>query len=145
MLSTASSAFDILNALIVIIGVPSLVASFIYTGRQFQKLDTLNATMEAVKHNTNLCTFALIKMNKIDEDKVQTFSPASLTRRGNEYITDLGLKAFLDDEGHAHDLFSIIDADYPKTKYDVEVAAVKTVFEALIGKADMPQSVKIYL
>jgi len=49
-------ALNTINAIVVIVGVPSLVAAFIYVGRQFEKLDTLNTAMDAVKHNVNLCT-----------------------------------------------------------------------------------------
>jgi hypothetical protein len=61
-------ALNTINAIVVIVGVPWLVAAFVYVGRQFQKLDALTVTMEEVKHNVNLSTFALIKM------KVQAFS-----------------------------------------------------------------------
>ena len=78
-------ALNTINAIIVIVGVPWLAAAaFGYVGRQFQKLDALTATIEAVKHNVNLSTFALIKMNELEGDKVQAFSPSRLTREGDE-------------------------------------------------------------
>jgi hypothetical protein len=145
MLSFTNSALIVLNAVVVTIGVPALVAAFIYIGRQFQKLDTLNATMDGVKHNINLCTFALIKMNKIDTDKVVAFSPASLTREGCEYIARIGIKGLIDDDEHSRALFSSIEGDKPRTRYDVELSAVTAIFAALIESTYVMQAVKVYL
>lgn len=138
-------ALDIINAFVVIVGVPSLVAALIYVGRQFQKLDTLNATMEAVKHNINLCMFALIKMNKLEGDKVHALSPASLTREGYEYLGRVGVKDAIDHETYGSDLLGRIDRNQPGSKYDVEISAIQTMFAALTDTSPEMRAVKIYL
>jgi hypothetical protein len=136
-------ALNTINAFVVIVGVPSLVAAFIYVGRQFEKLDALITAMEAVKHNVNLCTFALIKMNKLEGDKVQAFSPASLTRGGDEYLASIGMKDAID--RYSRDLLSKIERNHPRSKYDVEVSAINTMFEALTDTTPMMHAAKVYL
>lgn len=141
----ASTALNFINALIVVIGVPSLVAAFVYIGRQLQALDALGATMQAMKHNVSLCIFALIKMNKIGSDEVVTFSPASLTRIGTDHISRVGIKAVIDDETNRRVLFSDMAADRPRTKYDVEMMAVNVILEAVVQNAPMMRPAKAYL
>jgi hypothetical protein len=134
-----------INALVIIVGVPSLTAALIYIGRQFEKLDTLTATMEAVKHNVNLCTFALIKMNQLEGDKVQTFSPALLTREGDEYLEVTGVKSVIDDKAVRADLFDSIKHHDPQSRYDVEVLAINAMFNALTDTTPMMHAAKVYL
>jgi hypothetical protein len=121
------------------------VAAFIYIGRQFQKLDALTATMEAVKYNVNLCTFAPIKMNKLEGDKVQAFSPTRLTREGDEYLELIGVKSILGDKTAEADLFSRIQQHKPCSRYDVEVLAINTMFDALTNPTRIMHAAKVYL
>jgi hypothetical protein len=134
-----------INALVIIVGVPSLTAALIYIGRQFEKLDTLTATMEAVKHNVNLCTFALIRMNKIEGDQVQAFSPTRLTRAGTKYLSHIGIKEVIEREANRLELFGRIDQEDPGSKYDVEVLTTQIMFEALTSSTPMMHAVKVYL
>jgi hypothetical protein len=138
-------ALNIINAFVVIVGVPSLTGALIYIGRQFEKLDALTAAMDAVKYNINLCTFTLIKMNKLDGDKVQTFSPAALTREGDAYLERIGVKEVIDRGPSAPVLFSRIEREEPKSKYDVEILAVNAMFDALTDARSLMHTAKVYL
>lgn len=111
-----------------IVGIPSIVLGLIYVGAKLQILNDLKTTVEKIKGNIKLIADTLIKDNGIDFDGVnlQTYSPINLTEQGHKLLKDIGfVKLFKDNK---NDFFNHIDGDKPKTEYDVENSAFRSVF-----------------
>ena len=121
------TAFEILNAIVVLVGVPASVAGLVYIGRKLQTLDSLEESMSRVKHNLNITTHFLIRHHEnFDLKELQTFSPIQLTEEGKGLVRELGFDNVF--RTHQSEFFGCIDAEHPKLKYDVENAAIKSLY-----------------
>lgn len=120
----------ILN-LIIAIGIPAIVGSLIYIGRKLQVLDDLKQTMEKMKINLKVACDSLIQLNLIDGNKLQTYSPIKITDIGEEYLKKIGFdKIFAE---YSQDFFDSIKSERPQTDYDIENAAIRSIY-ALFDK-----------
>ncbi len=134
---------QIINAVVVLVGVPTIVIGLIYVGRKLQILDELQKTTRKIKHNIRVISNAMIKASGVDFDHtlLQDYSPLRLTEDGTKYLEETGFETIFE-ENEAY-FFSLIDEEEPKTKYDVELLAIKSV--SMCSEASFMNSVKIYL
>jgi hypothetical protein len=139
---TPPMTIDLLQKLVIIVGLPTLLAAFLYIGRKLQVLDDLQKSNERIKHNIKVISDSLVMSDlDFDHEKLRNFSPRAITNNGMEDLSQTGfLKAF---EENADDFFEWMEDEDPKTKYDVEKLAIKSVW----ALADMPyfKEVKKYL
>lgn len=134
---------DLLNKIIVFVGVPSILVAMIYIGRKFQTLDNLEKCTEIIKFNIKAVANSLAKADSInfDHSMIRDYSPLQLTNDGLQMITEAGfIDVFSDNE---ESFFNGINLDNPKTKYDVELGAVKALLN--LFETDIMKPVKIYL
>ena len=107
------------------IGFASIFAVLIYIGRKLQILDDLSRTVEKTKHNIKVIADNLIKDEPFDPVDLQSYSPLQLTDEGRGRLEKIG---FLDIFAkNKKEFFDFIEAEEVKTKYDVEIAAIKSV------------------
>jgi len=112
--------------IITTIGVVSVIGGLVYIGRKLEALDGLTATTEKIKANVKVIGDFLTRNYKnFNVEELQAYSPIRLTEEGEKFVKDIGF----DNVFHAHkeDFFGCIDSEYPKLKYDVESAAIKSI------------------
>jgi len=109
------------------IGIPIIVAALIFIGRRLQVLDELKNTSETIKHNVKVVSDFLTKKStlKFDPTELKNYSPLALTPQGNDFIAKLGFDNVFKD--NKSDFLKCVDDEKPKLKYDVELAAIKTI------------------
>lgn len=115
------SFLDVIGA----IGVASVVGGLIYIGKKLQALDTLTTTTETIKINLSAVANHMIKNYEFDPSELHTYSPVGLTAVGKEFIKTLGFDNVF--QKNKPDFFSFIDSENPKLKYDVELAAIRSI------------------
>lgn len=121
--SASMSLTDVFNT----IGTVTILSTLVYIGKKLQVLSDLQRTMSKVKNNLKVIADALITA-KIDFDhsRIESYSPLRLTEEGAKYLRDIGFfKLF---EEHGEDFFDCIEEDRPQTPYDVEKAAMRSIF-----------------
>lgn len=154
------------NATVVLIGIPAIVACLLSIGRKFEKIDRLEKAVEQLVEKVGRLEKAVAKINplektvgkiktnvkvigdylaKKDDDfshqDLQNYSPLRLTPSGKKFIASLGFdKAFAENRA---DFFGYIDDEKPKQKYDVETAAIKSVI--LLSDKDYMGPLKKFL
>lgn len=110
-----------------LIGVPSMVVGFIYVGRKLQTLDRLESTTEVLKHNVKvIADFLGQNANNFNATDIKNYSPVQLTESGSAFLEDLGFEDVF--KKNKADFFAFIDEEEPHLKYDVENAAIKSIF-----------------
>ncbi len=139
---------NLLNT-ITAIGIPSIAAALIYIGRKLQVLDdvkkTLNGefkdTIGKMKLNIKVIADALIQSGLVDGGKLQAYSPIQVTQIGKDYLEKIGfIKTFNE---HSEDFFRYIESEQPKTDYDIENAAIRSIY--LLFDKDYFNPIKDYL
>jgi hypothetical protein len=135
--------FNKVLKIIMAIGIPAIIGGGIYIGKKLQILNILEQTNKAIKHNIKIICDTLIDSPNIEFDhkKLESYSPLRLTGEGQEYLKQVGFVKIFDQ--HAQDFFDFIDSEEPKTKYDVEVSAVKSVL--VLSNKEYFRNIKIYL
>ena len=110
-----------------VVGIPSIVVGLVYIGAKLQILNDLKGTIEKIKNNIKVITDTLIKSDlPFYGEKLQTYSPINLTEKGQTFLSDVGfIKLF---EDNKNDFFNYIDSEKPKTDYDIENVALRSVF-----------------
>lgn len=132
---------DTLIKIVVTIGIPTIIGCFVYIGRKLQVLDDLKETVEKLKCNLKVVSDYLTKNNQdFTASELKAYSPLKLTPEGDKLIRSIGFHNVF--EKNQRDFFSYIDSEEPKLKYDVEVAAIKSI-SALADK-DYMDFLKIY-
>lgn len=117
---------DFMQKIIVYLGVPTIVAVLIYIGKKLQILNDLKETMDKVKHNIKvICDTLLQSEIKFDSREIRSFSPFQLTEEGRQKIKSLDFNNIFAE--NKSDFLAFIDSEQPKTKYDVEIASIKSV------------------
>jgi hypothetical protein len=112
--------------IIVAIGVPSVLIAFIYIGRKLQILDDLKITTDKIKANLKVVSDFLTRSSlKFNMAELQSYSPLKLTPEGQRFIASTGFDKIF--EANKLDFFQCIESEKPKLKYDVELAAVKSI------------------
>lgn len=54
-------ALNLINAVVILIGIPTMLGAFIYIGRKLQILDTLSKDVDNIKHNLGVVMNYLIR------------------------------------------------------------------------------------
>lgn len=127
--------------IIVIIGIPTIIAALVYIGRKLQILDGLEETVGKIKCNLKVVSDYLVRyQSKFNPSELKSLSPFQLTEAGKELIEKLGFDNVF--EKNKKDFFDFIFGENPKLKYDVEIAAIKSV-SALYEK-DYMSFLKVY-
>jgi hypothetical protein len=113
-------------SLISVVGFPSIMATLVYIGRKLEILDQLVLSMDAVKTNIRVIADHLTKYDSRFEPKeLRAMSPYQLTEGGEQFIRDLDFHSVFARERSA--FFDYIHSRDPKTKYDVEQAAIQSI------------------
>jgi hypothetical protein len=112
--------------IIITIGVAAVVGGLIYIGRKLQILDDLKITTDRIKANVKVVSDFLTRDNKnFNPTELQAYSPLRLTPEGEDFIKKTGFdKIFSENKA---DFFRCIEGEKPKLKYDVEIAAIKSI------------------
>lgn len=117
---------ELFNILITI-GIAAVLGAFIYIGRKLQTLDDLNRTSQKIKTNLKVIGDHLTRYDtQFNPTELQSFSPYQLTDAGKKMIGDMGFDDVF--ANNKDDFFGCIDDEKPKFKYDVETAAIQSVF-----------------
>lgn len=124
------------------IGIPTIAIALIYVGRKLQILDEVGKAIKKIKNNVLVISNSLIESSvEFDHGKLETFSPVRLTDEGMTHLEKIGfIKIFSD---HKEDFLDIIKTEIPKTKYDVENNAKKSVL--ILMDKDYFQPIKEFL
>ena len=135
------SVINIINTIVLAIGVPTIIGACIYIGTKLQILDDLKSTSDKVKQNLNtVCNFLIKNNDKFNPTELQTFSPFQLTQIGKDLISDIGFdKVF---SNHKAEFFEMIDSEQPRVKYDVETSAIKAI--SFLYNKDFMQFLRVY-
>jgi len=116
-----------LNTIVVSVGVPAIVVALITIGVKLHTLSTIEKAVDNIKHNLKVMGDYLTRHHaKFNPTELRALSPLSLTEQGKKLIKDMGFEEIFED--HKAEFFSFIDSELPKLKYDVEVAATKSIY-----------------
>lgn len=138
---TQSNLLNLVNATVVLIGVPFLMGSLLKLGRKMQILDSLQESTQKIKHNLHVVSNYLIRNHtKFDHSELQSFSPLKLTKKGEKFIEEIGFDTIFSE--HKIDFFQFIDGEAPKLKYDVELAATKSIY--VLSDKDYMSFLKVF-
>jgi hypothetical protein len=101
----------------------------------------MKRTMEDMKGNLKVIGDFLTRNHKnFDPSELRALSPLGLTPSGRGFIKDLGFDSVL--EKNKNDFFNYIDGEHPKLKYDVETAAIKSIYA--LGEKSYMEFLKIF-
>lgn len=118
-----SSAIEIISA----VGFVSVIGGLLHIGRKLQVLDDVKITTDKIKANVKVLTDFLIRANtSFDPSELQSYSPLQMTDVGRKLIAETGFGSVFD--VHRQEFFQLIDEEEPKLQYDVEQAAIKSVY-----------------
>lgn len=114
------------NIIITLIGVPTIAVALIYIGKKLQLLQSLNTSVEKIKHNMKVVGDYLTRYHiKFDPRELQALSPITLTDAGKKFIEDIGFGNIF--EKNKDEFLSFVDNENPRLKYDVELSAIKSI------------------
>lgn len=133
--------FDQTVELISALSLPSMIGGFVYVGMKLQVLDGLKHDMDVVKFNLKAVCDTLVRKGDLDPGVLKNYSPLQLTEKGQAFIRKVGFDGVLSKSRQA--FFAVIDREEPKTKYDVETSAIKSIYG--LGSEAFMNPVKIYL
>jgi hypothetical protein len=135
------SILNIINATVISIGIPTIILAAIYIGRKLQILDSLNAATEKIKANVKVIGDFLTRNNaNFNVAELQAYSPLKLTQEGTKFIKDIGFEDVF--SANKATFFKCIDSENPKLKYDVELAAIKSI--SLLYDKDYMSFLKVF-
>jgi hypothetical protein len=136
------NTLTLINAIITLVGIPTIVGVLIYVGRKLQMLDDLKATSDKIKWNVKVVSDFLSRDNSnFNTKELQAYSPLQLTEDGEKLIKEVKLdKAF---EENTDDFLNCIESEQPKLKYDVEIAAIKSI--SMLYDNEYMNPVKVFL
>jgi hypothetical protein len=128
-------------AVITVVGIAAILSAFIYIGRKLQVLDDLSRCIDKIKNNMGVISNYLTRNHmEFNPSELQSFSPFNLTDAGKRFIADIGFNNVF--ESNKSDFLSFISSENVKLKYDVESAAIKSIF-AFYNKPYM-EFLKVY-
>lgn len=118
---------EIINKIFIYIGVPTIAASLIFIGVKLNTLTTIDEAVKKIKHNMKVVGDYLTRHhNKFDPTELQAMSPLQLTEAGKKLLEEVGFDNVF--EKNKSDFFLFVDSEHPELKYDVEVAATKSIY-----------------
>ena len=109
------------------IGIPSTIGGLVYIGKKLQILDDMKITIDKIKWNLKVVTDFLTRNNEnFNPQELQAYSPLRLTPEGERFIKHTGFDKIF--AANKAEFFRCIEEERPKLKYDVETAAIKSIF-----------------
>lgn len=134
---------NIINAVLIALGVPTIIASAIYIGRKLQVLDDIRDAHDKTKKNIGVIAGCLATSPHIgfDQTKLASYSPLRLTKEGEKYLQTVGFAKIF--QKYPDPFFNFINDENPTTKFDVEASAFKA-FMFLLGTSQHFRPLKIY-
>jgi hypothetical protein len=118
---------QVINSIIILIGVPATIVGLVFIGRKLQVLDQLAITTEKIKYNLKVVSdFLSENANNFNSSSLQNYSPVQLTESGSAFVEELGFEAVF--KKNRADFLAFIDEEEPHFKYDVENAAIKSIY-----------------
>jgi hypothetical protein len=130
------------NAIVISVGIPAMIGCSVYIGKKLQILVQLKETSEKIKHNLKVVTDFLVQdTTTFNPVELRNYSPLQLTDAGMALIQELGFDNVF--AAHKEEFLSCISQEEPKLKYDVEAAAIKSIF--LLNEKPYMDFLKIYL
>ncbi len=134
-------SIEAINMVIVYVGVPTIAGALIFIGVKLHTLTVVEKAVEKIKHNMKVMGDYLTRHHtRFDPTELRAFSPLQLTDTGKRLIKDVGFDNVFKENKPA--FFSFIDSEHPKVKYDVENAAIKSIY-VLVDKLYM-QFLKVF-
>jgi hypothetical protein len=126
-----------------LVGIAVVCGWLVSIGRQLQVLDDVKTTTEKIKYNVKVVSDYLIKHGggKFNSAELRNYSPLQLTENGLAFVKNIGFEKVF--EENRAEFFACIDGEHPKLKYDVESAAVKSIF--LLNDKPFMNFLKVYL
>ncbi len=113
--------------IVIAIGIPAIVAALIYIGKKLQILDDLQKTIGKMKLNLKVIgDFLTRNHSEFNPTELQGYSPLHLTKEGKRFIHNIGFEGIFNKQ--KIDFFACIENEHPKLKYDVEAAAIKSIY-----------------
>lgn len=121
------NSFELYNTFVSAVGFPVMVGWFIYIGRKLQVLDTVAKDVDILKHNSKVVSDFLTKnFSDFNPSELKANSPYQLTEKGMQFIKEIGFdKVFTENKKY---FFDCIELNSPKLKYDVEAAALQSIY-----------------
>ena len=117
----------IINELAISIGIPAIVWALIYIGVKLHTLKVIETAVEKIKQNMKVMGDYLTRHHaKFNPAELRTLSPVQLTDEGIKLIKQVGFDVVF--KANIPDFFLFIDGEKPLLKYDVEVAATKSIY-----------------
>jgi len=131
------SALQWVNTIVVLLGLPAIIASLIFIGRKLQTLDSLKKEVDDnIRPDLKDVRERFATLEGKSSALFQTHSPISLTPKGEQYLKESGLKVYIDE--HQDDLMEECGLNKKmETPYDVQQVA----FE-FFSEHDFPQDVE---
>lgn len=99
------------------IGFATTAVCLIHIGKKLQILSDLQETVNKIKSNLSVISYALTSSPNVDFDhgRLQACSPLQLTEDGGKFLNEIGfVKLF---EEHSDDFYKCIDAENPLERY----------------------------
>jgi hypothetical protein len=104
--------------------------------------DGLKHDIDILKYNIKVICDHLIKSGgSFNPSELKATSPYQLTDEGMERIREMEFDTVFDEQKQS--FFACIDTEKPTTKYDVEVAAIKSIY--VLGDKPYMKFLKIFL
>ena len=117
------SLFNIISTL----GIVAILTAFLYVGKKLQILESMDECMRKIKTNVNVITLYLTRHHaQFNPSELQTLSPFQLTPTGEDFIKSIGFDTVF--AQHESDFFAFVDSEQVRLKYDVETAAIKSIY-----------------
>lgn len=122
---------NLLNQIVVLVGVPAIGGWLVFLGRKLQRIDDTGKTIEVIKRNVKTIANSLTNCDHVsfDNSLLQDYSPLQLTPKGEQFIRDKGFDSLFSE--NKEKFFAVIDADHPTSKFDVESSSYKSIVALL--------------
>jgi len=113
---------QIVNTIVVTLGLPTIIVSSIFMGKKLNALDTVESDIKEMKPDLKDVRERVAGLEGKTAGLFRNNSPISLTKSGERFLQESGLKEFIDTNKET--LLTACDYDQNmKTPYDVQQAA----------------------
>lgn len=124
------NTLQVINASIITVGIPSLVAACIYTGRKFNAVETLESFIKddlkpELKGFRDHAADTRIRLSVVEtklDGFTQTRSPISLTSSGKRLLKESGLRSYIDGNKDLM-IAAVTDNGQVENPYDIQQSA----------------------
>lgn len=137
------STLDVINSIVVTLGIPTTIGALIYIGRKLQVLDTVEHEIDQnVRPDLKDLQTRLSQLEGKTDNMFKANSPVKLTPKGAKALEESGLKDFIDE--NTDQLLEACEVnDSFTTPYDVQ-ESVFSFFDAFDFPEDVENKLKNY-